>query len=117
MENGIHHRAEHAGDAVHERFQGRHLLCSRKPGTREGYYQGVLQNEAAKNYGHHITWGPNSHFNRNAQTSPGVFGATTGSYNDTVFNWSTYNADGYQFAGGIHALDNADSTEILPRRA
>ncbi len=79
----------------------------------EGYYQGVLQNEAAKNYGHHITWGPNSHFNRNAQTSPGVFGATTGSYNDTVFNWSTYNADGYQFAGGIHALDNADSTEIL----
>ncbi len=79
----------------------------------EGYYGGVLQNEAAKNYGHHITWGPNSHFNRNAQTSPGIFGATTGSYNDTVFNWSTYNADGYQFAGGIHALDNADSTEIL----
>ena len=79
----------------------------------EGYYAGVLQNEAAKNYGHHITWGPNSHFNRNAQTSPGIFGATTGSYNDTVFNWSTYNADGYQFAGGIHALDNADSTEIL----
>ena len=79
----------------------------------EGYYAGVLQNEAAKNYGHHITWGPNSHFNRNAQTSPGIFGATTGSYNDTVFNWTTYNADGYQFAGGIHALDNADSTEIL----
>ena len=79
----------------------------------EGYYQGVLQNEAAKNYGHHITWGPNSHFNRNAQTSPGIFGATTGSYNDTVFNWTTYNADGYQFSGGIHALDNADSTEIL----
>ena len=66
-----------------------------------------------KDYGHHLTWGPNSHFNRNAQTSPGIFGATTGSYNDTVFNWSSYNADGYQFAGGIHALDNADSTEIL----
>lgn len=79
----------------------------------EQYYYQVLQNEAAKNYGHHVTWGPNSHFNRNAQTSPGIFGATTGSYNDTVFNWSTYNADGYQFAGGIHALDNADSTEIL----
>ncbi len=79
----------------------------------EGYFEGILQNEAAKNYGHHITWGPNSHFNRNAQTSPGIFGATTGSYNDTVFNWSTYNADGYQFNGGIHALDNADSTEIL----
>lgn len=79
----------------------------------EAYYSGILQNEAAKNYGHHITWGPNSHFNRNAQTSPGIFGATTGSYNDTVFNWSTYNADGYQFGGGIHALDNADSTEIL----
>ncbi len=79
----------------------------------EGYYAGVLQNEAAKNYGHHITWGPNSHFNRNAQTSPGIYGATTGSYNDTVFNWTSYNADGYQFGGGIHALDNADSTEIL----
>ncbi len=79
----------------------------------EAFYTGVLQNEAAKNYGHHLTWGPNSHFNRNAQTSPGIFGATTGSYNDTVFNWSTYNADGYQFNGGIHALDNADSTEIL----
>ncbi len=79
----------------------------------EAYYAGVLQNEAAKNYGHHITWGPNSHFNRNAQTSPGIFGATTSSYNDTVFNWSTYNADGYQFNGSIHALDNADSTEIL----
>ena len=79
----------------------------------EGYYHGILQDEAAKNYGHHLTWGPNSHFNRNAQTSPGIFGATTGSYNDTVFDWSTYNADGYQFNGGIHALDNADSTEIL----
>lgn len=79
----------------------------------EAYYAGVLQNEAAKNYGHHITWGPNSHFNRNAQTSPGIFGSTTGTYNDTVFNWTTYNADGYQFTGGIHALDNADSTEIL----
>ena len=79
----------------------------------EAYYAGILQEEAAKNYGHHLTWGPNSHFNRNAQTSPGIFGATTGSYNDTVFNWSTYNADGYQFNGGIHALDNADSTEIL----
>ncbi|MBP5586063.1 MAG: hypothetical protein J6Y92_06895 [Lentisphaeria bacterium] len=79
----------------------------------EAYYKGVLQNEAAKNYGHHITWGPNSHFNRNSQTSPGIFGATTGTQNDTVFNWSTYNADGYQFTGGIHALDNADSTEIL----
>jgi len=79
----------------------------------EAFYSGVLQNEAAKNYGHHITWGPNSHFNRNAQTSAGIFGATTGMQNDDVFNWSTYNADGYQFAGSIHALDNADSTEIL----
>ncbi len=79
----------------------------------EAYYSGILQNEAAKNYGHHITWGPNSHFNRNAQTSAGIYGATTSIQNDTVFNWSTYNADGYQFAGGIHALDNADSTEIL----
>ena len=79
----------------------------------EGYYEGILQNEAAKNYGHHITWGPNSHFNRNAQTSAGIFGASTSMQNDDVFNWSTYNADGYQFSGGIHALDNADSTEIL----
>ncbi|MDD6337652.1 MAG: hypothetical protein PUC15_04620 [Lentisphaeria bacterium] len=79
----------------------------------EGYYAGILQNEAAKNYGHHITWGPNSHFNRNAQTSAGIFGASTSMQNDDVFNWSTYNADGYQFSGGIHALDNADSTEIL----
>jgi Flp pilus assembly secretin CpaC/tetratricopeptide (TPR) repeat protein len=79
----------------------------------EAYYHGILQNEAAKNYGHHLTWGANSHFNRNSQTSPGIFGATTGGQNDTVFNWSTYNADGYQFSGGIHALDNADSTEIL----
>lgn len=79
----------------------------------EGYYSGILQNEAAKNYGHHITWGPNSHFNRNAQTSAGIFGASTSMQNDDVFNWSTYNADGYQFSGGIHALDNADSTEIL----
>ena len=79
----------------------------------EAYYAGILQNEAAKNYGHHITWGPNSHFNRNAQTSAGIFGATTSMQNDDVFSWSTYNADGYQLAGGIHALDNADSTEIL----
>ena len=79
----------------------------------EGYYEGILQNEAAKNYGHHITWGPNSHFNRNAQTSAGIFGASTSMQNDDVFSWSTYNADGYQFSGGIHALDNADSTEIL----
>ena len=79
----------------------------------EGYYAGILQNEAAKNYGHHITWGPNSHLNRNAQTSAGIFGASTSMQNDDVFNWSTYNADGYQFSGGIHALDNADSTEIL----
>ena len=79
----------------------------------EGYYEGILQNEAAKNYGHHLTWGPNSHFNRNAQTSAGIYGASTSIQNDTIFNWSTYNADGYQFAGGIHALDNADSTEIL----
>ena len=79
----------------------------------EAYYEGILQNEAAKNYGHHITWGPNSHFNRNAQTSAGIFGATTTMQNDDVFNWSTYNADGYQLSGGIHALDNADSTEIL----
>ena len=79
----------------------------------EAYYAGVLQSEAAKNYGHHLTWGPNSHFNRNAQTSAGIFGATTSMQNDAIFNWSTYNADGYQFAGGIHALDNADSTEIL----
>ena len=79
----------------------------------EGYFEGILQEEAAKNYGHHITWGPNSHFNRNAQTNAGIYGSTTGTQNDTVFNWATYNADGYQFAGGIHALDNADSTEIL----
>ena len=71
------------------------------------------QSEATRDYGHHITWGPNSHFNRNAQTSAGIFGATTSMQNDAIFNWSTYNADGYQFSGGIHALDNADSTEIL----
>ena len=79
----------------------------------ESYWAETLQSEAAKNYGHHLTWGPNSHFNRNAQTSAGIFGATTSMQNDTVFNWSTYNADGYQFSGGIHALDNADTTEIL----
>ena len=79
----------------------------------EGYWKGYSQTEATKNYGHHITWGPNSHFNRNAQTSAGIYGASTTIQNDAIFNWSTYNADGYQFTGGIHALDNADSTEIL----
>lgn len=77
------------------------------------YYQGMLLNEMQGTYGSHMTWGKNDKMVRTADTDGGIFGTSTTLQNDNVFNWSTYNTYGYQFGGAIHALDQADSTEIL----
>ncbi len=77
------------------------------------YYSGMIQNEVQSSYGSHVTWGMNDKLVRTADTESGIFGSSTALQNDVMFQWSAYNANGYQFGAAIHALDQADSTEIL----
>ncbi|GEM_PF-405359 len=78
------------------------------------YYRGAVLEELQGQFGSAITWGANSRLVRFAEgADSSIFGSSVAVQNDTMFSWSTYNAHGYMFSGAIHALDNADSTEIL----
>ncbi|MBR2425552.1 MAG: hypothetical protein IKB16_02300 [Lentisphaeria bacterium] len=64
-------------------------------------------------YGSSVTFGANSSLVRNAQTSTSVFSPSGIVTNDTVINWAHSNKKGYDMGAKMHALDQADSTDIL----
>ena len=72
------------------------------------WYAAMLKNSASKTR----TFGANDSLVRNAKEDSLVFGLTD-SREDEVFNWTHTNKNGYSFNATIHALDQADSADIL----
>ncbi len=64
-------------------------------------------------YGKAITWGPNSSLVRNAKDDTSAYISTGTVKNDTVIAWSHENHNGLNVNAQVHALDQADSTDIL----
>lgn len=64
-------------------------------------------------YGSSVTFGANNSLVRNAQTSTSAFSPSGVVTNDTVMSWSHSNKKGYDMGAKMHALDQADSTDIL----
>lgn len=64
-------------------------------------------------YGKSVTFGANNSLVRNAQTSTSAFSPSGIVTNDTVMSWSHSNKKGYDVSAKMHALDQADSTDIL----
>jgi type II secretory pathway component GspD/PulD (secretin) len=64
-------------------------------------------------YGSSVTFGANNSLVRNAQTSTSAFSPSGVVTNDTVVSWSHSNKKGYDMSAKMHALDQADSTDIL----
>ena len=64
-------------------------------------------------YGSSVTFGANNSLVRNAQTSTSAFSPSGIVTNDTVVSWSHSNKKGYDMSAKMHALDQADSTDIL----
>ena len=59
-----------------------------------------------------ITFGANSPLVRNAYSDPLAFGAD-GAVDDTLMEWSHTGSKGYSYNAKLHALDQADTSEIL----
>lgn len=79
----------------------------------------VVANDTTKYYyakapiqGSSTSFGPNSKLVRNVKDDYTAFGAST-SINDTVANWSHFNKYGYSVDASVHAVDLADSSEML----
>lgn len=74
------------------------------------WYAAMLKNSAGKAH----TFGANDRLVRNAGNNEDslAFGLTS-PREDEVFNWSHNNKNGYSFNATIHALDQADSADIL----
>lgn len=64
-------------------------------------------------YGKSVTFGANNTLVRNAETSTSAFSPSGIVTNDTVMSWSHSNKRGYDVSAKMHALDQADSTDIL----
>ena len=64
-------------------------------------------------YGSSVTFGANNSLVRNAETSTSAFSPSGIVTNDTVMSWSHSNKKGYDMSAKMHALDQADSTDIL----
>lgn len=65
-------------------------------------------------YGSKVTWGPNSPLVRNASTDTSAFTNTMVVTNDTVMSWAHQDKDsGVNVSAKVHALDLADSTDLL----
>lgn len=64
---------------------------------------------------HSMTFEPNSAgLLRYAETDPIQFGSPNNtSVSDTVFNWSRVTSSGHRYEARLHALDQADSADIL----
>ncbi len=60
-----------------------------------------------------VTWGPNSSLVRNAKDDTSAYISTGTVKNDTVIAWSHERDDGLNVNAQVHALDQADSTDIL----
>ena len=59
-----------------------------------------------------VTFGANSPLVRNAYDDPLAFGAD-GAVEDTLMEWSHSGSKGYSYNAKLHALDQADTAEIL----
>jgi len=78
--------------------------------TEDGWYAALVPEGADKTH----TFGANDRLTRNVQDDPLAFGLEENSLRqDTIFNWTHSNAEGYTFNAKIHALDQADSTDLL----
>lgn len=79
------------------------------------YYALPLNTTAV--YGKSVTWGPNSQLVRNAQTDTGSFTDSDSMKvitNDTVVSWANQDPNtGLNWSAKVHALDLADSSDIL----
>lgn len=67
---------------------------------------------------HSVTWLANDNTVRNASSDPLAFGressaTSDGQLQDTIFDWTRYSSSGVSMNAKIHALDQADSTDIL----
>ena len=75
------------------------------------YYK-TLANTTAL-YGRAVTFGPNSQLVRNAQEETSSYMNNESVGNDTVLGWAYHDGSGWNFGAKVHALDQADSTDIL----
>ena len=65
-------------------------------------------------YGSAVTWGPNSSLVRNAKSDTSAYTNNMGVTNDTVVSWAHWDKDtGVDVSAKVHALDQADSTDLL----
>ena len=65
-------------------------------------------------YGSSVTWGPNSQLVRNAAQDTGAFTDSMTIDNDTVMSWANQDPNsGLNWSAKVHALDLADSSDIL----
>ncbi len=71
----------------------------------------VYQNVSTVNNGRH-TFGPNDRLVRNVADNYDAYGLDV-ARPDTIFGWNMTNEHGYTFDTKVHALDQADSSDIL----
>ena len=65
-------------------------------------------------YGSSVTWGPNSQLVRNAAQDTSAFTDSMTVSNDTVVSWANQDPNtGLNWSAKVHALDLADSSDIL----
>lgn len=65
-------------------------------------------------YGHSVTWGPNDPLVRNAADEISAYTNSVTSVQDTVMSWAHQDKDsGVNVSAKVHALDLADSSDIL----
>lgn len=83
--------------------------------TTNWYYAEAPGDRSTGRSRHSMTYEGNSKgMVRNASYNPVVFGVderTT--INDTVFNWSRMTSSGHRYEATLHALDQADSADVL----
>ena len=82
------------------------------PDAPNSYY--ALPLNLTSIYGSAVTWGPNSPLVRNAAEDTSMFTNSMVVENDTVMSWAHKDADsGINVSAKMHALDQADSSDIL----
>ena len=65
-------------------------------------------------YGNSVTWGPNSQLVRNAAQDTSAFTNSMTIDNDTVMSWANQDPNsGLNWSAKVHALDLADSSDVL----
>ena len=102
----------YTGEMVAAFEKGSTVLIDSEP--EEGYAYYKVPTNFTSVFGSSVTFGANSQLVRNAMDDPSAFFATgNANNNDVVINWSHSNKKGYDVSAKMHALDQADSTDIL----